>query len=343
MSNTPTPVTPTRRSFLKTAALAGSAALLPLGLSARPARAATSGPTAGDIALLQFLAVAELVEADLWGQYAELATHNNGFHKALVTIDPALPQYARDTHDDELSHANFINAYLASVGATPINLDGFRTIAPPNVTGIDQSVKRLTNLTALTVDTSWFLRYRSRQNPDLGGTFAQIVDITNRTAVPISDTFTSEGMRAVAQTAAFHFCMIEQGGSSLYNNFTQKATHPDVLNIAASIGPTEVAHFFTFQTSLVGIKGLDTGDGLVFPDLYHMPQRAQESLPEPCEFLSKSLPLCSVIRPGTKANAGALAATLSLANSGLFTGQTDAFFNAAISLAQAADAAQRGV
>jgi hypothetical protein len=140
-----------------------------------------------------------------------------------------MPQYISDNTDDELSHAAFLNAYLMSKGEQPVNLDAFRTLKPSKATGADQSVKRLTNLQSLNVDTSWYFRYRSTQNPDLGAEFPQLLNITNQPAIPLNDTDTPPGtpislfqppitdpkarrMQAIANTAGFHFSYIEQGG-----------------------------------------------------------------------------------------------------------------------------------
>ena len=124
-------------------------------------------PTQGDFDILRFLAAAELIEDDLWQQYAELATDNKQYNKALSSIDKSIPRYVADDRDNERSHHQFINAYLVSKGQQPVNLDGFRTLPSSQADGA-QNVGRLTNLTNLTVDTSWFLRYRSPGNPDAG-------------------------------------------------------------------------------------------------------------------------------------------------------------------------------
>jgi hypothetical protein len=64
-------------------------------------------------------------------------------------------------------------------------------------------------------------------------------------------------------------------------------------------------------------------------------------MPEPCRFIDVGLPRCSVIRPTSLAQAGAQSAVAALTNSGLFTGQSQEFFNTLNVLAQAADAASR--
>jgi hypothetical protein len=74
------------------------------------------------VAILQFLAAAELLEADLWDQYNELAgiqdpevpggSGNPAYTKALSVLDEDMSQYIHDNADDEQSHATFINAYI---------------------------------------------------------------------------------------------------------------------------------------------------------------------------------------------------------------------------------------
>ncbi|MFO0957633.1 MAG: ferritin-like domain-containing protein [Isosphaeraceae bacterium] len=317
---------------------AGAAAVAALGGSAAPrARASSSnGPTPGEIAVLQFLAAAEQIETDLWQQYTELAERNPAFKAALAEIDPSLIQYINDDRDDELSHANLINAYLASVGATPVNLDPFKTLPSSRAQGADQ-VGRITNLTSLNVDTSWYNRYRGDGNPDFGDHFPQLVNIIGRPTIPTSNRLGPNDYRAAAHCAAFHFCAIEQGGGSLYCNLLGRVHTPDVVAILASIGPVEVYHFATFHKSLEGLNGLNAGNGLVFPNLRARPGLARLVMPEPCSFLGPHLPACSVIRPRSTANAGALAAATGLINSGLFKGQSHAFLNAVAALAAAAD------
>ena len=323
-----------RRGFLAGGTAVGA------GLLLRPAQAQTNGrPGPRDVAILRFLAAAELVEADLWLQYEELARNNRDFRAALFDIDEGLPDYAIDTQEDEESHASFINAYLASIGEQPVNLDPFRTLAPPPVNGLRRD-GRLTNLTALTVDTSYYTRYRSTDNPDFGGTFPQIATIRGKPAIPTSNRLNARQLSGVVQTAAFHFASIEQGGSSLYDQFTPIVSHPDVRRIVSSIYATEAVHFAVFRQSLEGIRGFDSGDGkLQIPNLTRGRREARRVMPRPCDFLRRDLPKCSVIRPSAAANAGAVAAATGLVNSGLFAGQPPAFFNAVVALAQAADGA----
>jgi hypothetical protein len=170
-----------------------------------------------------------------------------------------MPQYIHDNTEDEITHFTFINAYLASKSADTVNLDQFRTLPSSKATGANQ-IGRLTNLMNLTVDTSWWTRYRSRdKNPDLNPSFTfqqAIADLSNKTkfphgvpAIPRSDADLApdDHIQAIADTAGFHFAFIEQGGSSLYPSLAQRVTSPEVLRILLSIGPTETAHFQTWH------------------------------------------------------------------------------------------------
>ena len=342
MSSSGTVSTQSRRSFFKMTA-GGAAVAIPGFALMNGAEIAFAGPMPSlndsDVAVLQFLAAAELVESDLWGQYCELATNNSGCRNALQRIDESLPDYICGVSEDERSHATFINAFLVAAGKTPINLDPFRTLPSVPVPGA-KNIDRLTNLKNLTVDTSYYQRYRQAGNPDFGDAFAQIATIVNWPTVPTSESIGDDELRSIAQTAAFHFAAIEQGGSSLYNSFMTKVTNPDVLAILASIGPVEVYHFAVFQTALERIRKLEGHDGPSFPDIRENPNRG-DIMPEPSIFLDKNLPVCSVIRPRNTNTAGAVAAATGLVNSGLFLGQSQAFFDAVVPLAEAADAALR--
>ncbi len=177
-----------RRSFLKilkgaitAGTLTAGAGLLSHGLAAFGQEPnASSKPTNGDIAILRFLAAAELIESDLWQQYAELGgvtqgTQNN-YQLALQYLDGDGSQYISSNTLDEVSHAAFLNAYLESKGADPVNLDKFRTLQGSKA-GPRASSGRLTNLMHLNVDTSWYIRYRSATNPDFGTTYPQAIPL----------------------------------------------------------------------------------------------------------------------------------------------------------------------
>jgi hypothetical protein len=358
-----------RRSFLKQAAIVGAAAVPFSALAASSASAKSTGPTDGDIAILRFLAAAEILETDLWEQYNELGGLDGGnpaYVAALANIDPDAPAYISGNTRDERSHADFINAYLASQGAHPVSLEQFRTLQGSQATGADRSRRRITNLKVNNVDTSWYLRYRSMANPDFGATFGQAVTINKQPVIPLNDTDTPPNitvpvpptnaqqsrMQAIANSAAFHFAMIEQGGSSLYTTLSLQVTSLEVLRIVVSIGGTEVDHFGVWQDvaanvvepPLAGVKDPETGT--FFPNLDASGRdstRANNIFPKPCEFIHPSLPDCSIIRPTLSANGGAMAAVKFLTSTGLFEGQSSAFFAAATALAKAADAAVRRV
>src|SRR5580658_3098677 len=191
-----------RRSFLKTGLATVGAATLSAGLlEGTRASAQGSSLTEGDIAILQFLAAGEILEADFWTQYNELGgiqdsevpggSGNRHYTERLREIDPNFSQYIHDNTDDEISHATFINAYLVSRGAEPVSLDQFRTLEGSKATG-SSGKPRLTNLMQLTIDSSWWTRYRSStNNPDVNPTtFEQAVpDLHNGqyTAIPRTD------------------------------------------------------------------------------------------------------------------------------------------------------------
>jgi hypothetical protein len=253
----------------------------------------------GDVALLQLALVIEQIEADLWQQYNELGgavDHNDqpnpgnpAYVAALQNLDGDMPQYISDNTDDEISHAAFLAAYLKSKGEVPVDLSPFATLQGSQATGANKSAGRITNLLSLNVDTSWYFRYRSTQNPDLGATFPQLLNIANQPAIPLNDTDTPPNtsvslfippitdpkalrMQAIANTAGLHFAFIEQGGSSLYPILCLKATSNEVLRILLSIGGVEIDHFSLWHDKggnaiaqpLAGVTDPETG--LTFPD-----------------------------------------------------------------------------
>jgi len=355
-----------RRSLLKGGLLA-SGAVMGAGLLGKGTSAlAQSGASLnkGDIAILRFLAAAELIESDLWIQYAELGgigsnlppevatSQLNAYQTALSNLDTDGPQYITSNTLDEVSHATFLNGYLESKGADPVSLDEFRNLQGSTATGA-QDIGRLTNLMHLNVDTSWFVRYRSDSNPDFGATYPQAVTITNRTAIPITDAdfANANHIQVIANTAAFHFGAIEQGGTSLYAAMSQKVSSAEVLQITLGIGGDEIAHFLEwvdFAGNGVQAPVAPVSDkGLTFPNFFTNPPNplVQPSLifPVPAEFISRDLPRCSTIRPITDKFAGAVAAANGLIASGLFEGQSKEFFTTLKALASEADAAVRQI
>jgi hypothetical protein len=227
----------------------------------------------------------------------------------------------------------------------------------------------------LSVDLSWYTRYRSGENPDLGATFNGPFTINNEPAIPLDDNDTPPGqpqpappttppesrMQAIANTAGFHFAFIEQGGSSLYPTLALKASSEQVLRILLSIGGVEIDHFSLWHDkagnavsgSLAGVTDPETG--LTFPNLNNPPTELTQTnkiQPEPCDFIkddeaARGLPHCSVIRPTSTKLAGAVATVNAFTADGLFgkigglNGQPQSFIDFAMKLAKAADAAKR--
>ena len=331
-----------RRSFLKRGAAFAAGTAGAALMSENVALAQSAGVakvTPGDIAILRFLAWAELIESDLWNQYSLLATNNAQYNNALSVIDPNARQYSDETTRDENSHWELINQFLVSVDARPVDIERFRVLPSPTVTGANP-FPNLTNLTNLVVDTSWYVRYRSPANPDFGATFPQFVNLNNVPALLTSNSLSDLQALAVAATAFFHFCQIEQGGASLYPTLAQQVSNVEVLRILLSIGPVEMFHYAVFEGSLEALPAIDV-DGLHFPDVKDNPALGANIMPKPCDFFSQKFPRCSVVRPTSTANSGAVAAVTALTNSGLFIGQNKEFFTVAMTLAQAADAATR--
>jgi hypothetical protein len=364
----PAPNRLARRSFLRNLGI-GAALLAPgAGLlgSASKVLAGEEGPTRdnrlkrGDVAILQLLAAAELIEADLWQQYDELGgvdSKESGYRAGLEILDGDQPQYISDNTDDEMSHAAFLNAYLKSKGEQQVDLRQFATLPPSQVSFVPQT-GRLTNLKQLTVDTSWWTRYRSTTNPDFGAVFPDAVPSLNsglHTAIPRNDAELgdpqdpSDHIKAIAFTAGFHFGYIEQGGTSLYATLAQKVTSLEVLRILLSIGGSEIMHFQTWQDKAGNATPLTDFDPInnsrvTFVDLTTgQPETLQANLimPEPCQFISPYLPACAIIRPTGPGQLGARGAINSFIADGLFRGQSQAFFRLIDSLARAADAAKR--
>jgi Ferritin-like domain len=361
-----------RRSFMRNGLLAGGAAAVGAGLIAHASEIPfqgrrSEGPlTPGDVAILRFLAAAELIEADLWTQYAELGGIGdnqpievdpnetlNPYQAALSNLDSDGPQYITSNTLDEVSHATFLNAYLESRGADPVNFDEFRTLKGSTAMG-STGIGRLTNLMHLNVDTSWFIRYRSATNPDFGATFPQAITLNGVTAIPVNDADLNNPnpnhLQAIANTAAFHFGYIEQGGSSLYAAMSQKVTDPEVLQITLGIGGDEIAHFLEWvdfagngvQPTVAPFT--DPVSGLTFPNFFSpLNPLKQPSLifPVPCEFISPNLPHVSIIRPLTDKFGGAVATIASFTADGLFVGQSHEFLNLLQIMALEADAATR--
>jgi hypothetical protein len=366
-----------RRSFLRGSLATGAAVLGASALSQSKLFAAPVDPLGeGDVAILQFLAAAELIESDLWTQYAELGGIGddqpievnpnptpalNNYQLALSNLDGDGPQYISSNTLDEVSHATFLNAYLEYRGAQAVNFDKFRTLNGSTATG-SSGIKRLTNLMNLTVDTSWYVRYRSSTNPDFGATFPQALVLKNVTAIPRNNNDFNgaplqggslpgnEHIQAIANVAGFHFGYIEQGGSSLYAALSQKVSDREVLEVTLGIGGDEVAHFLEWvDFAGNGVQApvapfTDPVSGLTFPNFFSpLNPSIQPSLifPVPCEFIHPSLPHVAIIRPLRDRFGGAVATIKSFTADGLFIGQSKEFLDTLMDMATAADAARR--
>jgi hypothetical protein len=397
-----------RRGFLKNSMIAAGAAAsvstLPATLAAFEREDDDRSPlTKGDIAIITFLSALEQVEADLWIQYAELGGPTSavptsiglspidlslngktistglapGYVQALQVLDGDMPQYIADNTDDEISHHRFLNNYLESKGAKAIDLSSFATLPPSRVSGVPQN-GRLTNLTQLTVDTTWWTRYRSTSNPDFGGTFENAVpDLAKapHTAIPLDNndiqgvTTNPDGtlnipnhLQAIASTAGFHFAFIEQGGTSLYPALAQKVTNLEVLRVLLSIGPSETMHFQVWHDKAGNAPNITDGnlsfpnlnggtdpntnvsteqDGTPAADLF----QTNLIMPEPTFFLEKNLGPVAIIRPTSTKHGGAVASVKSFVDDGLFldpsTGNNTGIVPVLMRLAEAADDARR--
>jgi hypothetical protein len=268
-----------RRSFVKKGLIAASAATVGRSLltpsvfaktgsqEGSKTRPSSGSLSKGDAALLRFAAAAEILESDFWIQYNELGGVQDSevpggsgspiYTAKLQNLDSDFAQYVHDNTDDEITHYTFLNAYLVANGADPANLDQFRTLEGSTASGVNQGLigKRPTNLLQLTLDTSWWTRYRSdTHNPDLDPNFTfqrGVPGLHNGQfkAIPQTDAdLTPDAhIQAIANTAAFHMPTIEQGGNSLYPSMAQRASSVEVLRILISIGPTETMHFQTWS------------------------------------------------------------------------------------------------
>jgi hypothetical protein len=389
-----------RRSFLKGLGATGAILLPASALLATKAKAAGDDfggkLSKGDASILRFLAAAEILESDLWEQYWELggaqptgtigspeddfaSTNpangkkpnvtggNANYTTALQLLDGDMPQYILDNTDDEFSHSNFLLAYLKSKGANTSDIDllvgpHFRTLQGSGATGSAKK-GRLTNLTELTVETSYWGRYRSdNRNPDLGDSFSDDADravpslnVGKHTAIPRTDADANNPplIKAIAFTAGFHFGFIEIGGTSLYPSLAQRVSDPEVLRIVLSIGPTETMHFQVWQDKAGNANAGNTTPLMVFDPINNSTVtfidltastdellQANLIMPEPTVFLNRKFPICSIIRP-TQTKGAAMGAVNALTADGLFIGQTPEFAQLLKDLARDADQARR--
>lgn len=375
-----------RRSFLRKGIGAAGAITVGTGLIGKLSSASAEEPSGslprGDAAILRFLCALEIIESDLWQQYAELGGAANqpglspidlpfatggspAYMFALQQLDMDMPQYIADNTDDEFSHAAFLKAYLKSKGAliTELanDLKDFRGLTGSQADGANKSAPRVTNLMRLTVDTGWWTRYRDdTHNPDLEPNFKfpeaipslatgehPAIPRDNNDLAGSTATSATAHLQAIANTAGFHFAFIEQGGSSLYPSLAQRVSDAEVLRILLSIGPTETSHFQTWHDKAGNAPPVMDGTldfSQLAANVASNPDEFQNNLimPEPTPFLRTSFPICSIIRP-TETKGAAMGAVKALTADGLFKGQIPAFFEFLADLAEDADEARREV
>lgn len=348
-----------RRTFIKNGALTAGmstvgAGLWTHGVSAFGQEREERNLSKGDAAILQLLLAAEIIETDLWQQYNELGGvaaaggPSQAYVNALQQLDGDMPQYISDNTDDEMSHVAFLSAYLKSKGHHPISLDRFRILPSSTAPGA-RDVGRLTNLMQLSVDTSWWTRYRSKENPDLGARLPQAVPTLNvgqHPAIPTSEADLNDAnhIQAIANTAGFHFAFIEQAGTSLYATLSQRVSSSEVLKITISIGGSEIMHFQVWHDKAGNAVPLTDGS-LTFPNLTeNQPESLQANLimPEPCDFI-RGLPECSIIRPTGAGQIDAVGAINGFIADGLFINQPKEFLDLLLDLAHEADQAKREI
>lgn len=349
---------PNRRAFLRSGLATAGVATVGAGFLSAATVSSSGSLTSGDAAILQFVAAAEIIESDLWQQYAELGGVTEGpqnpYQIALSHLDDDIGQYITSNTVDEISHAMFLNAYLASKGASTVSFEQFKTLPSSKATGAQQK-GRLTNLMALSIPTDWYIRYHSATNPDFGATYPNAIPQLVAGQFPAiprdnSDFGPQAHIQAIANTAAWHFPFIEQGGSSLYPTLAQNVSSVEVLRIMMSIGGDEVAHYLewvdlagnTIKPPLAPLT--DPVTGLTFLDLEdHENPLVDPDLifPIPCEFISPTLPHCAVIRPTGPGQIDAMGAVNAFLESNLLLGQPTEFIDILMEMAAAADAARR--
>jgi hypothetical protein len=318
----------------------------------------TGALTKRDFAILRFFSVIELIESDLWQQYDELGGVTEGsqnpYQLALQFLDGDGSQYITSNTLDEISHSTYLNAYLETEGADPVNFDRFRTLRGSWSTSA-QRVGRLTNLKHLDIDTTWYVRYRQIEDPGFKWSSPKAMGIVNRQAIPRSDA-DFEGpshIQAIANTAAFHFGYIEYLVSSLYATFSYKLRRAKVLKIALGIGGSEIAHFLSwvdFAGSAVQWPPFQS-DNLPSPmdgcDL-SLTTNAKVVDPSECPGLNFPIPPdvtgefltdCAALSPLETRFGGAVNTINNFSQNGLFVGQSPEFLRTLLQMAVEADSA----
>jgi hypothetical protein len=308
-----------------------------------------------DVAILRFFTAIELIESDLWQQYEELGGVTEGpqnpYQLALQFLDGDGSQYITSNTLDEISHATYLNAYLESEGADPVDFDRFRTLQGTWST-IAQGVGRLTNLKHLDINTTWYVRYRRVEDP---GSSLKAIRILNRQAIPRSDADldSPSHVQAIANTAAFHFGYIEYLVSSLYATFSYKVKRAKVLKIALGIGGNEIAHFLEwvdfaanalrfppFQPDyLPSPRGRYDARLTAKANAVELFDRPSINFPIPPDLTSEFLTDCAPLLPLETRFGGAINTINNFSQNGLFVGQSPEFLRTLSQMAEEADRA----
>ena len=307
--------------------------------------------TKSDVTILRFLAAIELIESDLWQQYDELGGvaegAQNPYQLALQFLDDRASRYITENAVDEISHSTYLNAYLESEGADPVNFDRFRSL-PGSLSKIAQDTGRLTNLLHLSMDTSWL--FHARQMEDSKIDPPGIVRITNRPAIPHTDADLGNAARIqeIAKTAALHFGYVEHLVSSLYATFSNKVQRAKVLKVALGIGGNEVAHLLGW---------MDSGYGSLWAPfqcaraLAQIPSSADEAtmaarfissglnFPIPPSPTNEFLAGCATLLPVEARYGGAVDTINLFSQNGIFVGQSPEFLWMLLQMAEDADSA----
>ncbi len=210
----------------------------------------------------------------------------------------------------------------------------------------------------LDMDTSWYIRYRSLENPECRAFSTQAIRIVNRQSIPRTDADFERPshVQEIANTAALHFGFIEHAGSSLYAGLSQKVRRVAVLKIILGIGGDEIAHFlawvefagnavlgppFTFPNAQSPVANHD----ITFPDLSGKSggslYQTNLSFPVPGNSMTKNGTCCPVIRQLDGQFGGAVATINSFTQNGLFVGQSPKFISTFMQMAEDADGAIR--
>ncbi len=318
----------------------------------------TGALTKRDVAILRFFAAIELIESDLWQQYDELGGvtvgPQNPYQLALQFLDGDGSTYITSNTLDEISHSTYLNAYLESEGADPVDFDRFRTLRG-SWSAMAQKIGHLTNLKHLDIDTTWYARYRQVEDSGVQCSSLKTIRMVNRQAIPRSDA-DFEGpshVQAIANTAAFHFGYIEYLVSSLYATFSHKLKRAKILKVAPGIGGSEIAHFLEwvdFAGNAVQWAPFQS-DNLPSPMDGYDPQlttnanvaapfeRAGLNFPIPPDVTSEFLTDCAALLPLETRFGGAVNTINNFSQNGLFVGQSPEFLGTLSQMAEEADSA----